>query len=126
MLMKVICGQLDVAWENKEANFAKVEERLKQLQPADQSWLVLPEMFATGFTMNTEVSQEPAGGMTELFLKKIAIKYSLNIVAGLVTSHQDRKPTNDSLGISSSGEILFRYEKIQLFSMGGESEHYSP
>ena len=50
--MNVMALQFDIAWENKPANYAKVRQLLAEAAPAKESLVVLPEMFATGFSMN--------------------------------------------------------------------------
>ncbi|HXP59086.1 MAG TPA: hypothetical protein VN829_01275 [Dongiaceae bacterium] len=45
--VNVIALQLDIAWENKPANFAKVRRLLAEAAPPKDSLVVLPEMFAT-------------------------------------------------------------------------------
>ena len=59
--MNVIALQYDIAWENKAANFAKVHKLLTEALPARDSLVVLPEMFATGFSMNVDAIAEPYG-----------------------------------------------------------------
>ena len=66
--MNVIALQLDIAWENKPANFDKARRLLTAAKPPKDSLVVLPEMFATGFSMNAEVVAEAYGGPTEQFL----------------------------------------------------------
>ena len=46
--MQVYCVQLNIQWENKKANFARVEQLLAATPPASGSLVLLPEMFATG------------------------------------------------------------------------------
>ena len=50
--MKIYCVQHDIAWENRRANFAKVESLLAAAKPEAGSLVLLPEMFASGFSMN--------------------------------------------------------------------------
>jgi hypothetical protein len=52
--VNVIAIQLDIVWENKAANFAKVRRLLTEARPEKGTLVVLPEMFATGFSMNAE------------------------------------------------------------------------
>ncbi len=70
--MNVVCVQLDIAWENKAANFEKVRRLLAESAPEKGSVVLLPEMFATGFSMNVEAVAEPYGGQTEQFLSSAA------------------------------------------------------
>ena len=57
--MKVCALQFDIAWENKAANFERVRELLDASPPEKKSLVVLPELFATGFSMNTATIAEP-------------------------------------------------------------------
>src|SRR5260221_930361 len=60
--------QFDIIWEDKPANFEKVRRLLTKAPPERNSLVVLPEMFATGFSMNVDAIAEPYGGETERFL----------------------------------------------------------
>jgi omega-amidase len=48
--MNVYAVQHDIAWEDKRANFATVASLLHEAEPTAGSLIVLPEMFATGFS----------------------------------------------------------------------------
>ena len=50
--MRIFGFQLDIAWEAKGTNLAKVQKLLEVAQPEAGALVVLPEMFATGFSMN--------------------------------------------------------------------------
>ena len=52
--MQVICCQLDVVWEDRRANHEKVRAMLASAAPPPQSLVVLPEMFASGFSMGIQ------------------------------------------------------------------------
>jgi omega-amidase len=124
--MIVVALQFDIAWENKQANFAKVRQLLAEAAPARDSLVVLPEMFATGFSMNAEVIAEPYGGPTELFLSRIAREFGICLIAGAAMRCRDGKARNKALVFSPAGELLAFYAKMQLFTPGGEPEHYTP
>ena len=51
--------QPDLRWEDPEANCHLLEEQLGDLGQAQTDLVVLPEMFATGFTMNSREMAEP-------------------------------------------------------------------
>ncbi|MBD3314778.1 MAG: carbon-nitrogen family hydrolase, partial [Chitinivibrionales bacterium] len=50
--MHVVGVQYDPAWEDKVSSCRKVDELLARSTIAPGSLVVLPEMFATGFSMN--------------------------------------------------------------------------
>ena len=113
---------MDIAWEDKKANFARVEELVAAANPEQGSLIVLPEMFATGFSMNVEAIHEKEGGPIEEFARNLAKKRRSTVVAGVVTRAQ--KGANQAVVFSPEGKLLTRYTKIHPFSLGGELEHY--
>lgn len=124
--MKIHALQLDPVWEDKAATFAKVNHLLEAAPPEPGSLIVLPEMFATGFTCRLEATAEAAGGATERFLKHLAERYGSAVVGGLVSSGPQGKGLNQALAISPAGEILTRYTKIHPFTGGGEGAVHEP
>jgi len=124
--MTVIGLQFDIAWENKPANFATVRRLLTAAQPEKNSLVVLPEMFATGFSMNASAIAEPYGGETEQFLKEIAGEFSVWMVGGAAMRGRDGRARNKCLVFAPTGELKAFYTKMRLFTPGGESEHYAP
>ena len=50
--------QLDIVWEDKAANFDRVRSLLAAAPPSPGSLVVLPEMFATGFSMNLNITRQ--------------------------------------------------------------------
>ncbi|HVY69852.1 MAG TPA: carbon-nitrogen family hydrolase [Verrucomicrobiae bacterium] len=120
--MNVFLCQSDIRWEDKAANFTRVRELLASAQPPRGSLLVLPEMFATGFTMNVPAIHEAAGGETEKFLAELAAEYQSAVIGGLVTLGPEGKGRNQALAVAPDGKVLARYSKIQPFSLGGETQ----
>lgn len=123
--MKVYCCQLDIAWEEKERNFSRVRELLAVAKPEPGSLIVLPEMFATGFSMNVAAIHEIAGARTERFLQELAAEFRSCVVGGIVSPDSSGQGRNEAIAIAPNGKLLARYAKIHPFSLGGECEHYS-
>jgi omega-amidase len=122
--MKIYCFQMDIVWEDKKANFAKVKSALTEAKPPAGSLVVLPEMFATGFSMNIPALREDEKGETERFLADLARERGVFMMGGLVRDAGQDHGFNQSVTYSPEGELLGRYTKIQPFSLGGENEHY--
>lgn len=118
--MNVVALQLDIAWENKRANFKKVRRLMTEASPAPNSLVALPEMFATGFSMNTAAVAEEYGGETEQFLAEIAREFSIHVVAGAVLRGRDGRARNKALIFSPDGKLAGFYAKMRLFTPGGE------
>jgi predicted amidohydrolase len=124
--MTVVCIQFNIAWENKSANFATVRRLLAAAAPARDSLVVLPEMFATGFSMNAEGIAETYGGETEQFLAGLAREFGIWPVAGAAIRSRDGRARNKALVFSPTGQLCAFYAKMHPFTPGGEREHYVP
>ena len=123
--MKIYCCQPDIVWENKEANFKRVRALLGKRKLSPRSLIVLPEMFATGFTMNADAVAEGKNGPTDCFLREVAREKGAFIIGGLVRASRGQM-VNEAVCIAPSGKRVARYDKLHLFSPGNESRHYVP
>jgi omega-amidase len=125
-MMKIYGCQLDIAWENKGENFKRIRALLSKRRLSPGSLLVLPEMFATGFTMNAGAIAEHDAGPTEAFLREIAQEKGVFVLGGLARSTSRGRVLNEAVCFAPSGPPIARYAKLHLFSPGGESRHYAP
>jgi predicted amidohydrolase len=114
--------QIDIAWEDKPANFRKVEGLLREAAPAAGSLVVLPEMFASGFSMNLAATRQGANREDEEFLSTLSRKHRVFIAAGVVSPGAQSMGRNDAVVFSPTGQLLTRYTKIHPFSLSGETE----
>lgn len=123
--MNVLGLQFDIAWEEKPANFSKVRRLLKDAAPERNSLVVLPEMFATGFSMNAGAITEPPGGETDQFLAGIAREFGVCLMAGAARQWPGGRPQNQALVFAPDGALIICYAKMRPFTLGGEREHYA-
>lgn len=114
--------QMEPVWEDRAANHAKARRLIKAAAPQPGSLIVLPEMFATGFSVNLPTTAEPLGGPTEQFLREMATVHQCCVIGGLVTALPDGHGSNQALVIAPDGCELARYNKNHPFSMGGEDQ----
>jgi omega-amidase len=112
--MKILALQFDITWEDREANFAKVEQLLEEAQPEPNMLVVLPEMFATGFSMSPEAS-EPENGPTIEFLARVAKQWQVTLIGGAALRDQ-----NVANVFNLHGKRFLRYVKQRPFRAGGE------
>jgi predicted amidohydrolase len=124
--MHVAGVQLDIVWEDKVANHAKVRALVAAAKLPRGSLVVLPEMFATGFSMNVAGIAEDPGGMTEAFLAALAMEQGVQVCGGVVTRAPDGRGLNQSVTVGPDGAVVARYSKIHPFSYAGETNHYAP
>ena len=123
--MNVVGLQFDIAWENKTANYEKVRQLVSQAAPGRDSLVVLPEMFATGFSMNAEAMAEMYGGPTEQFLSQLSREHGVYLVGGAALRGKDGRARNKALVFGPDGTLQAFYAKMRPFSPGGEPMHYT-
>jgi omega-amidase len=122
--MNVHLVQLDIAWEDKSANHARVAAMLDVARPAQGSLVVLPEMFSTGFSMRLEATAQKNDREDESFLAGLAKKHRCCVIGGVVSPVSNGKARNESVAFGPEGRLLARYTKMQSFMLGGEGDVY--
>jgi omega-amidase len=125
--MNIACCQFDVAWEDKPANYRRVEAMFASSQFPPDTLVLLPEMFATGFSMNVPAVAEPDDGPTVQFLSGLAKRHGIYVHAGLVLADDAAgQARNTAITFDSKGREIGRYAKMHLFSVAGEDNAYRP
>jgi predicted amidohydrolase len=122
--MNVVCLQLNCVWENKQANHNKVMELLNATRPKRDSLVIVPEMFASGFSMNVAAITDSATNESYNFLARTAKLYSIYLMAGIVTTDASGKGRNECVTFAPDGSELSRYCKLHPFTLGGELDSY--
>lgn len=120
--MKVYGVQHDIVWEDQSANCDRVRSLIAEECPAAGSLVVLPEMFATGFSMNVAATTTTAD--TSQALSALASEHDVYLMAGTVAEGDGEKARNEAIVYSPAGEPICRYVKQQPFMLGGEGEAY--
>ena len=123
--MMVAAIQHDITWEDHDANFSHLDGLIGDAVRQRARLVVLTEMFATGFSMDTERIAEPFDGPSAQFLTKQATSRDA-WVCGSVPEVQpgDDLPSNTLILASPDGSAT-RYRKIHPFTYGGEHERYA-
>ncbi len=121
--LRVALIQTQLAWHDREANLEHFDTLLEQAQGADL--VVLPEMFTTGFSMESESLCEPENGVTHDWLLAWANKLDAVVTGSVIVQAADDSYRNRLLWACPDGRML-HYDKRHLFRMAGEHEHYSP
>ncbi len=124
--MNIHAIQFAPAWENKASSFERIHQLLQATPPPPGSLIVLPEMFATGFSYQLNVTLEEPGGQTENFMRELAAHWQCAVLGGLITTGPDGMGLNQALVISPDGIELLRYTKIHPFSFGEEGAVHAP
>lgn len=121
--MRISIVQADVAWENKKENLNRLHKKLESLR-GKTDLVVLPEMFSTGFSMNSHVLAEPTDGETITALRSWASAYGVAL-AGSYIAVEDGQYYNRAFFLTPEGEEYY-YDKRHLFRMGDEPDAFSP
>lgn len=122
--MQVIGCQLDIAWEDKATSHARVRELLSTTPVAPGALVVLPEMFATGFSMHVHTIAESDDGPTHMFLAELARERGVFVLGGVVTRAADGRGRNEAVVYDPQGKLAVKYAKLHPFSYAGETRHY--
>jgi len=117
--MKVAAIQMDVAWEQVDRNLLVAEQRIAQAAAEGADLVVLPEMFATGFSMNAEELAEPAGGPIEQFCAQVSHRLGIHLL-GTKATRTDGRPLNSALLFGPDGELMAVQHKLHPFVLAGE------
>ena len=119
--MKISIIQTSLAWEDAAANRANFTQKINSI--AETDLVVLPEMFASGFTMNPSGVAETMDGESVTWMQQTAAAKNCAITGSLVIK-EDGKYYNRLLFVLPDGEIK-TYNKRHLFSYAGEEKFYT-
>ena len=129
--LRVSLVQTDLRWEDPAENCRLLGEQLDAaglVLGADgrnvaTDLIVLPEMFATGFTMNSREMAQPMESSESVdWLKAQAITRGC-VMTGSIAVLDDGECYNRMLWATPDGEVT-HYDKRHLFRMAGEHERY--
>lgn len=118
MKHRVAIVQRDIAWSDVEGNLRALEQELIGVE-ADV--VVLSEMFQTGFV--TDPKGVADDGVTLEWMKRMAMQLDTAIV-GSVAVHEGKECRNRLYFVKPDGASQ-HYDKHHLFSIGGETRHFT-
>ncbi len=114
--------QTSLVWQDAAANREHFARLLEQARGADL--IVLPEMFSTGFSMDSAALAEPEDGPTSQWLRQQAQDLGAVVCGSLIIQAADGSYRNRLLWARPDGSLA-HYDKRHLFRMAGEHKHYS-
>lgn len=120
--MRITLIQTDIRWEDKAANLNHLQSLLASLK-GQTHLAVLPEMFSTGFSMNTLLLAETNDGQTMRLLRQWASDYEIAI-AGSYMATDGYHCYNRGFLLTPDGTAHYA-DKRHLFRMSGEPERYT-
>lgn len=125
--MKVAVFQMDIVWENPQWNLDKVSNWARGLE-SDVELVVLPEMFATGFSMNPSSIAQTDTGEIVLFMTNLAIEVGKAFIFSAAIKSVNQKGVEkfyNRLYFIGPDGVRMVYDKRHLFRMAGEHNFYS-
>jgi predicted amidohydrolase len=120
----VALGEYDTGWHKPEDSLARAKQLATAARAERARLLVLPEMCATGFTMDVENFSEPMEGKIVRSLSTLARSESIWIIGGVATRDGDQH-FNSAIAFGPDGSIAANYHKQKLFGYAGENNVYS-
>lgn len=122
--MRAHLVQLDIVWEDREANLRRVRDLLASTDISRGDLVVLPEMFDSGFSLNVERTSD-GDGRTLSGLFDLARDLGACVQGGrTVLAPGERHATNRAPVVSPDGALVCEYAKIHPFSFGREGERF--
>jgi predicted amidohydrolase len=123
--VKVAALQHDIVWEDRDATLRHLAPQVAAAAAAGARLVVLTEMFATGFSMDTHRTAEHLDGPTVTWLHDRAATYDVWLAGSVPLLGAERAlPTNALLVVGPDG-TRHRYDKVHPFSYAGEHERFA-
>jgi len=119
--LKIAIIQSELVWQDAKANCDYFAGCFSALRDIDL--VILPEMFNSGFSMQSAQIAEPMTGPTVLWLQQQAQYYQIAIAGSLAIS-TELGVVNRLIFVHPDGR-LEHYDKKHLFRMAGEHQHYA-
>jgi predicted amidohydrolase len=116
--------QPDLRWEDPTENRRRLEDMLGELDSATTDLIVLPEMFATGFTMNSRDMAEPMEDSATVAWLVGQARQRGCVVTGSVAVVEEGNYYNRLIWAWPDGSLTY-YDKRHLFRMAGEHKRYA-
>jgi omega-amidase len=120
--MRISILQTALYWEQPNLNRSMLSDKIAALNN-QTDLIVLPEMFTTGFSMNTEVLAEPMDGATMDWLRHSAATTKAALVGSFICSDEGQY-FNRLVFMRPNGHFDV-YNKHHLFGLAGEQEHFT-
>lgn len=115
--------QTSLEWENINANLDNFNHILDNFKESTDL-IILPEMFTTGFSMNSEKLAEDFSGKAIQFLKHQAAAHGC-VITGSIIFKSGNSFFNRLIWCEANGKIS-HYDKHHLFALARENYSYSP
>ena len=125
--MNVYCVQFDSVWNDKEKNFKSITAILNKHSIEEKSLIILPEMFATGFSLNPSLTTLNEPDKTELFLSELASGKNSWVIGGMCQKSEVKNMAyNTAVTFNPLGERISIYKKVHPIQILNETKYHLP
>lgn len=119
--MKIGLFQMDVAWREPAKNMKTIKKVCQEIS-GSADLLVLPEMFSTGYVLDTTLLNPEWQHDVIRELTSLGGEYDL-VITGSIPFFNLGRWFNTMITVDKTG-LIHQYDKIQLFSPAGENKFY--
>jgi len=120
-MLPVLALQIDIAWEDPEANHAAVAALLARIRPAPGTLVLLPELFDTGFTCDLGPLRR---AQSLIWAAEVARAHGICLCVAHGVVGEDGRGRNRMTFVGPGGPSRHPYEKIHPFGLGGETRSF--
>jgi omega-amidase len=120
--LKVTTVQSSLLWESPEGNCTHFENLIAGITDGSDL-VVLPEMFTTGFSMDSKRLAEPHHGATWQWMVSVSKKHTVAITGSLIIEDNGNY-FNRLYFVTPNGES-YHYDKKHLFRMANENNFFT-
>lgn len=118
--------EMNISWEDKEANFRTLEYALGRAREQELELLLLPEMSFTGFSMNTEQTGEEE---PETLRRCQELSKAYGVALGVGWVRKPKASEGNSLcenhySLVDGERVACDYVKLHPFSYAGENRYF--
>jgi predicted amidohydrolase len=121
--LRVALIQPDLIWHNPSENRSRLEEKLVFSQEAKPDLVVLPEMFTTGFSMDTSQAETHLTNSCK-WLQMVAERLEACVLGSVMT--KDGAHFYNRLYVARPNQPIIWYDKRHLFRMANEQNFFEP
>ena len=125
--MKIAGIQHDIAWCDRDANFARLAPQVAAAAASGAGLVLLSETFSTGFGFAEPGFQpEPEGGPSSRFLADQAAEHGVWVGGTCPEVYPGHDKPSNSFVLAGPDGTQHRYRKIHPFSHAGEERYVQP
>jgi predicted amidohydrolase len=122
--LDVAVVQMEVCSGEVRKNCVRAEARIVEAARHGAQAILLPELWTTGYNWPAMPGlAEPRDGETVRWLRELAGRLGVTLIAGSIAEHRDGRIYNTSYAIAANGDLLGSYSKQHLFPLLDEPRY---